>query len=136
MYHCELFQFTIFIKLIYRNELLWASFKFRFYFLGISQKWCVSSTNQFFSRNHFCYSLKMQCLELPSRNTRVNFQLSITFCYWAKKFCFDYSEIKGAPSGLRQFLANENPLKMVKNTFYFTLKALFVLSFCLDFLVM
>ena len=50
--------------------------------------------------------------------------------------------IKGALSGLRQFLATESPLKIMKNAFYFTLfhiKALFVLnilSFCLDFLVM
>ena len=34
---------------------------------------------------------------------------------------------KGALSGLRQFLAAKNPLKMMKNAFYFTLKALFVL---------
>ena len=36
--------------------------------------------------------------------------------------------IKGAISGLRQFLATESPLKMMKNGFYFTLKALFVLK--------
>ena len=36
--------------------------------------------------------------------------------------------IKGALSGLRQFLAIENPLKMMKNAFYFTSKALFVLK--------
>ena len=33
--------------------------------------------------------------------------------------------VKGALSGLRQFLATESPLKMVKDAFYFTLKALF-----------
>ena len=46
---------------------------------------------------------------------------------------------KGALSGLRRFLATESPLKMIKNTFYFTSKALSFaryLSFCLDFLVM
>ena len=37
-------------------------------------------------------------------------------------------ELKGALSGLTQYLANESPLKMMKNTFYFTLKALFVLK--------
>ena len=31
---------------------------------------------------------------------------------------------KGALSDLRQFLATESPLKMMKNAFYFTLKAL------------
>ena len=36
--------------------------------------------------------------------------------------------IKGALSGLRQFSATESPLKMMKNDFYFILKALFVLK--------
>ena len=36
--------------------------------------------------------------------------------------------IKGALSGLRQFFATENPLKMTENAFYFTSKALFVLK--------
>ena len=34
--------------------------------------------------------------------------------------------IKGALSGLRQFMATESPLKVMKNAFYFTSKALFV----------
>ena len=37
-------------------------------------------------------------------------------------------EIKGALSGLRQSLATESPLKMMKNAFYFTPKAFFVLK--------
>ena len=36
--------------------------------------------------------------------------------------------VKGALSNLRQFSATETPLKMMKNTFAFTLKALFVLK--------
>ena len=36
--------------------------------------------------------------------------------------------IKGALSGLRQFLTTESPLKMMKNAFYFILKVLFVLK--------
>ena len=35
---------------------------------------------------------------------------------------------KGALADLRLFLATENPLKMMKNAFYFTSKALFVLK--------
>ena len=35
---------------------------------------------------------------------------------------------KGALSGLKEFLATENPCKMMKNAFYFTLKTLFVLK--------
>ena len=35
--------------------------------------------------------------------------------------------MKGALLGLRQFLKTESPLKMMKNAFYFTLKALAVL---------
>ena len=47
-------------------------------------------------------------------------------------------KIKGALQGLRQFLANESPLKMMKNAFYFTSKPFFprYLNFCLDVLVM
>ena len=37
-------------------------------------------------------------------------------------------KLKDALSGLRQSLATESPLKMMKNAFYFTLKALFVLK--------
>ena len=36
--------------------------------------------------------------------------------------------IKGALSGLRKFLAGESLLKMMKNAFYFTSKALLVLK--------
>ena len=35
---------------------------------------------------------------------------------------------KDTLSGPRQFLATESSLKMMKNAFYFTLKALFVLK--------
>ena len=38
------------------------------------------------------------------------------------------STVNGALSGLRQFLTTENPVKMMKNAFCFTLKALFVLK--------
>ena len=37
-------------------------------------------------------------------------------------------DIKGALSCLRQLLATESSLKMTKNAFYFTLKAVFVLK--------
>ena len=39
-----------------------------------------------------------------------------------------FKRIKGSLSGLRQFLATESPLKMMKNAFYFTLEAFFVLK--------
>ena len=40
----------------------------------------------------------------------------------------EVSWIKGAVSGLRQFLANDGSLKMMKNAFYFTSKALSILK--------
>ena len=47
-----------------------------------------------------------------------------------------HAYFKGAFSGLSQFLANESPLKMMKNAFYFTLKLLFFyLNVRLDFWV-
>ena len=36
--------------------------------------------------------------------------------------------IKGAPEGLKQLLATENPLKLMKNALYFTLKTFVVLK--------
>ena len=39
-----------------------------------------------------------------------------------------YDGFKGALSGLRQILATEITLEMMKNAFYFTSKALFVLK--------
>ena len=50
-----------------------------------------------------------------------------------------YINVNGAPSGLRQFLETKSSLKMMKNTFHFTLKALFFLkylNFCLELWVM
>ena len=38
------------------------------------------------------------------------------------------SIFKGALSSLKQFFTTESPLKMMKNAFYFTSKALFVLK--------
>ena len=35
------------------------------------------------------------------------------------------SHFKAALSGMRKFVATESPFKMMKNAFYFTLKALF-----------
>ena len=44
-------------------------------------------------------------------------------------FSFELCEIlKATPSSLRQFLTMESLLKMMKNAFYFTLKAFFVLK--------
>ena len=44
-------------------------------------------------------------------------------------FFFKFTlSFKRAPSGLRQFLATERSLKMMKNACYFTSKALFVLK--------
>ena len=55
------------------------------------------------------------------------------------KYCRElhiFLVFKGAPEGLRQFVATESPLKMMKNVFYFILKAfcsqdikVFVLTF-------
>ena len=69
---------------------------------------------------------------------RVN-QKPILQCFVDLLFCFfclhvllhlfsKKTLLKGARSGLRHFLATESPLKTMNNTFYFTLKALFVLK--------
>ena len=47
-----------------------------------------------------------------------------------KRFAVSVLEtlFQGTLSDLRQFLATESPLKILKNTFYLTSKALFVLK--------
>ena len=68
--------------------------------------------------------------------------MTVVTTFWCEKFVprFDYflfvcivktvenKNFKGSLSGLRQFLATKSPLKMMKNAFHFTLKALFVLK--------
>ena len=54
--------------------------------------------------------------------------LYFKICFYCKKVYVELSFFKGALSGLRQFLATENPLKMIKNAFYFTSKVPFVLN--------
>ena len=41
---------------------------------------------------------------------------------------YTLNRVKGRLSSLKHFLATESPLKMIKNAFGFTLKALFVLK--------
>ena len=41
---------------------------------------------------------------------------------------FFRDSVKGTPSGLRHFWAIESPLKIMKNAFYFSTKALYVLK--------
>ena len=50
----------------------------------------------------------------------------INFLYWQNVHIWRLIEVKGALSGLRQFLATERLLKMTKNAFYFTSKEKFV----------
>ena len=40
----------------------------------------------------------------------------------------EFFYLKGALSGVRQFLTTESSLKMMKNAFYFTFEALFLLK--------
>ena len=76
----------------------------------------------FRSASDFLCRLKLQFILLLFFTTFI-FIISSCFLleFWNHKF-------KGALSGLRQFLATESPLKMMKYAFYFTLKALFVLN--------
>ena len=62
------------------------------------------------------------------RASLFNCRMDIWYCL--KNQCFNYFNyhLKDALSDLGQFLANESPLKMMKNAFYFTLKVIFVLK--------
>ena len=58
--------------------------------------------------------------------------VTVTLCYCCSSFLTKTQKIcknrniKGTLSCLKQFLATEAPLEMMKNVFYFTSKALFV----------
>ena len=71
-------------------------------------------------------------MSLVAFNLHLNARYNIrTNFYWQSnrlKNGGQYTEFKGALSGLRQFLATESPFEMLKNAFYSTLKALFVLT--------
>ena len=64
------------------------------------------------------------CFLLKSINF---YYTSFMFYKFVNSFCKVRTESQMTLSGLRQYLANEIPLKIMKN-FYFTLKALFVLK--------
>ena len=61
-----------------------------------------------------------------------NFQMAssenVNIWYYIISNCLLKCTLKGAVSGLWQFLTDESPLKMMKNAFYFTSKALLVLK--------
>ena len=61
-----------------------------------------------------------------TKHTGVNKARFLTYLW--PFFNFIHEKVKGALWGLRQYLATESPLKMMKNAFYFTLKVLFVLK--------
>ena len=63
---------------------------------------------------------------LKLENYRYNISLKLALCVY---------DLKGALSGLRQFLATISPLKMMKNAFYFTSKALYVLKIIIFFVL-
>ena len=77
-----------------------------------------SDTNYFSNKEallkNFCSeSNSFSLLILTSKVLKKDFLLALDF------------EFKGIFSGLRQFLATENFLEIMKNAFYFTIKALF-----------
>ena len=80
-----------------------------------------SSFNSFLSASHFS---NLVCLIKKAVLTR----RKIKRIMLDKKAVLTREKIKGAFSSLRQFLAIESPLKMMKNAFYFASKALFVLK--------
>ena len=85
----------------------------------------------FFDRTLLCLFFVPEPLGFPK------FESSSKSTLWQS--FYNDCRIKGALSGLRQFLATERSLKVMKNAFYFNQKLFLFsryLSFCLDFLFM
>ena len=81
----------------------------------------------------FLVRIQLEYRKIPTRNNSLfgRFSCSDGFDMKSIIICclgrdLEVSRIKGAVSGLRQFLANEVSLKMMKKAFYFTSKALSV----------
>ena len=70
--------------------------------------------------------LKNHVLNVLQHITLDYFEFILHFC-WSIGVLTE-KHVKDALEGLRQFLITESSLKMMKNAFYFTLKALFVLK--------
>ena len=91
----------------------------------------------FIIRNNYCKRFLAQTYSNFNLNRKtfifpLKLELSFDDCL------FSFQTFKDTPSGLTQFLATESLLKMMKNTFCFPLKAVFILKifkFRLDFLV-
>ena len=85
-------------------------------------------------------SCKMSYLYKYERNTRIKetflieiqtlFFHDLFFNYLCAKYCIlaEVTSIVGLSPFQNNFFVNESPLKMMKNTFYFILKALFLLK--------
>ena len=91
----------------------------------------MKTQERFKSERHNIFTEEINKISLNSNDEKrmQSFDLIETYAYGTSKDLInEKQEIKRALSGLRQYLVNEIPLKMVKNAFYFTLKALFVLK--------
>ena len=110
----SLFSVILYNCIIMRNALFIIFGKIPF------TKWYrvwVLHCHSFHSNDTWLFSINENCKlkNLFAKVEKVLTFLSLTF-------------FKDALSGFRQFLETESSLKMVKNAFYFTLKALFVLK--------
>ena len=86
------------------------------------------SGRRFYLTNHLA---NIYIFRINKRNTRKRREISskLTIKAPERRQCHPSRvTVKGALSGLRQFLSTESPLKLMKNAFYFTSKALFVLK--------
>ena len=59
--------------------------------------------------------------------TKKFYKMNLRFVYYNRQSGFE-GLLKDTLSGLRRFLANESPLKVMKIVFYFIIKALYVLK--------
>ena len=63
-----------------------------------------------------------------SKTTSAKAFTSVINCTCKSNFCLTVLTTQRCTLGLRKLLATESPLKMMKNAFYFNLKALFILK--------
>ena len=86
----------------------------------LSSEFCDNLKNTYFVKNQ---GIPASVLFAMALNIFIGISSKLDLMPWS-----NFLHLKGAPSGLGEFLATERPLKVMKNAFYFTLKALFVLK--------
>ena len=96
-------------------------------FKVIYHSWCPINLFSL-SSSRVCYCINKNLNFCTAQSCYIKTQLKLNFIEFEREVKISVHFTLKALSNLGQFLATESALKMMKKTFYFTLKAIFVLK--------